>query len=131
MIISRNPENIHKPLAPYTHQIEVSGKVRWLTLSGQLGMDRSGYVPEDSLEQLKMAFQNIKINLQNANMEVKDLTKLVFYIVGDMNSEKRREIISDFLEGHLPCTTMVFVVALAAPQFKVEIDAWACIEEGY
>jgi len=29
----RNPENIHGPVAGYTHQIEVSGEKRWLVLS--------------------------------------------------------------------------------------------------
>ncbi|MBU5266409.1 RidA family protein [Virgibacillus proomii] len=129
MKVTRNPEGIHKPLAPYTHQIETSGNMKWLTLSGQLGMDVDGYVPEDSLEQLKLAFKNINNNLEEANMEVKDLTKLVFYIVGEMDANKRRDIISEFLGDHLPCTTMVFVVGLAAPQFKVEIDAWACKED--
>lgn len=124
----RNPEGVHKPLAPYTHQIEVSGDIRWLNLSGQLGMDVDGNVPEDSIEQLKLAFNNIQINLQEANMKVEHLTKLVFYIVGDMDPTRRREAIQAFLGDYLPCTTMVFVAGLAAPQFKVEIDAWACEE---
>lgn len=56
------------------------------------------------------------------------MTKLVFYLVGEFEAEKRRQVIKDFLGDHLPCTTMVYVVALAAPPFKVEIDAWACKE---
>jgi len=38
MKIARNPQNIHPPVAPYVHQIEVTGPQRWLTLSGQIGM---------------------------------------------------------------------------------------------
>ncbi|GAA0426473.1 hypothetical protein GCM10008934_15340 [Virgibacillus salarius] len=68
----------------------------------QLGMDVKGNVPEDSSEQLKLAFQNIKLNLQEANMDVKDLTKLVFYIVGEMDAGKRREMIGEFLGEYLP-----------------------------
>lgn len=128
VIESRNPKDVHKPLAPYSHQIEASGDIRWLTLSGQLGMDVEGNVSEDSVEQLKMAFENIRINLQEADMDVENLTKLVFYIVGEMDADRRREAIGEFLGDHLPCTTMVFVAGLAGPQFKVEIDAWACKE---
>lgn len=126
MKISRNPDTIHSPVAPYVHQIEVTGPNRWLTLSGQLGMEVDGTVPESPLEQLKLALENIKRNLEAANMEVKDLTKLVFYLVGDFEANERRKMIGDFLGGHLPCTTMLYVVALAAPAFKVEIDAFAC-----
>ncbi len=126
MKTSRNPKEIHPPVAPYVHQIEVTGPVRWLTLSGQLGMSVDGAVPEDSLEQMQVALDNIQKNLTSANMGIQDLTKLVFYFVGENDANRRRQIIKDFLGDHLPCTTMIYVVALAAPTFKVEIDAWAC-----
>lgn len=34
MKISRNPKEIHLPVAPYVHQIEVTGPNKWLILSG-------------------------------------------------------------------------------------------------
>lgn len=126
MKISRNPDTIHNPVAPYVHQIEVIGPNRWLNLSGQLGMRIDGAVPENPLEQLQLALENVNKNLDAAEMEIKDLTKMVYYLVGDFEVEQRRKIIGDFLGEHLPCTTMIYVVALAAPSFKVEIDAWAC-----
>lgn len=126
MKTSRNPDTIHNPVAPYVHQIEVTGPSRLLNLSGQLGMTLDGTVPEDPLEQLQLALENIKKNLDAAEMDIRDLTKMVFYLVGDYEAEPRRKIIGDFLGEHLPCTTMIYVVALAAPPFKVEIDAWAC-----
>lgn len=128
MKIARNPQNIHPPVAPYVHQIEVAGPQRWLTLSGQIGMITDGSIPEDAIAQLKIALENIKRNLDSADMEVQDITKLVFYLVGDMDAIQRKEIISDFLGEHLPCTTLMYVVALATPALKVEIDAWACKE---
>ncbi|PFX95476.1 hypothetical protein COL41_12495 [Bacillus mycoides] len=108
--------------------MEVTAPNKWLTLSGQLGMEIDGMVPEDPLEQLQLALDNIRRNLMAANMNVEDLPKMVFYLVDDFNADKRREIIGDFLGEHLPCTTMIYVVALAAPVFKVEIEAWACKE---
>ncbi|MGE8035982.1 enamine deaminase RidA [Lysinibacillus sp. KCTC 33748] len=126
MKISRNPETVHKPVAPYVHQIEVTGPQKWLNMSGQLGLEVDGTVPENPLEQLQLALENIKRNLESAEMDVSDLTKLVFYLVGDFEAEQRRKIIGDFLGEHLLCTTMIYVVALAAPVFKVEVDAWAC-----
>ncbi|MEX3747827.1 RidA family protein [Lysinibacillus xylanilyticus] len=128
MKVARNPKDIHLPVAPYVHQIEVTGPQRWLTLSGQIGMEKDGTVPEEPLAQMKLALENIRKNLESANMEIQDLTKLVFYCVGEMNADQRKQIISDFLGDHLPCTTLIYVVALAAPTLKVEIDAWACKE---
>lgn len=128
MKIARNPQNIHPPVAPYVHQIEVTDPQRWLTLSGQIGMMPDGTIPEDATAQLKVALENIKKNLDSADMEVQDITKLVFYLVGDMDANQRKEMISDFFGKHLPCTTLMYVVALATPALKVEIDAWACKE---
>ena len=93
MKISRNPETVHKPVAPYVHQIEVTGPTKWLTLSGQLGMEVDGTIPENPLEQLQLALDNIKRNLASAHMQVEDLTKMVFYLVGDFEAERRRAII--------------------------------------
>lgn len=123
---SRNPENVHQPLAPYVHQIEITGPHKWLNLSGQVGMEVDGNVPQNPLEQLKLALENIRRNLESADMEIENITKLVFYLVGDFDAEKRRKIMGEFLGEHLPCMTMIYVVALASPVLKVEIDAWAC-----
>ena len=102
MKIARNPQNIHPPVAPYVHQIEVTGPQRSLTLSGQIGMMTDGSIPEDAIGQLKIALENIKKNLASADMEIQDITKLVFYLVGDMDANRRKEIINDFLGEHLP-----------------------------
>ncbi len=58
-----------------------------------------------------------------ANITVSDLTKLVFYLVGDFDAEKRRNIIGDTVGENLPYTTMMYVLGLAAPALKVEVDA--------
>ncbi len=121
----RNPPNVHQPIAAYTHQIEVSGSERLLILSGQVGRKEDGAVPDDPIEQLDVALENLYRNLQVANMGVQDIVKLTFYLVGEMDATRRRELIASRLQGHKPCMTLLFVAALASPIYKVEIDAWA------
>lgn len=121
----RNPQNVHQPLGSYSHQIELTGNERLLILSGQVGMRQDGTVPEDPFEQLEIAFENIIRNLQAANMSVQDLVKLTYYVVGEMDTVKRREVIASKLQGHKPCSTFLYVAGLASPIYKVEIDAWA------
>lgn len=125
----RNPENVHSPVAAYTHQIEISGQPRWLVLSGQLGKDENGIIPEDPINQIEIAMENLVRNLHAANMEVKDLVKIVFYLVGNIDNSRRREVVSKVLNDHKPCMTILYVASLADPTFKVEIDAWACSED--
>lgn len=128
MKFSRNPKEIHPPVAPYVHQIEITGPNRWLTFSGQIGMELDGTVPEDPIIQLQLALDNIKKNLECAGMTVADLTKIVFYLVGEFDTAHRKQVMRDFFGDHCPCMTMLYVVALASPVLKVEIDAWACQE---
>ncbi len=121
----RNPQDIHEPVGSYVHQIEIKGNERMLVISGQVGMKKDGTVPEDPYEQLELAFDNIVRNLHDANMDVRDLIKVNWYLVGEFETARRREVILSKLQGHKPCSTLVYVAALAAPIYRVEIEAWA------
>lgn len=121
----RNPSTIHEPVGSYVHQIEIKGSERLLVISGQVGMNQDGTVPDDPYEQLGLALDNIVRNLRAANMDVRDIIKINWYLVGEFDAARRREIILSKLQGHKPCSTLVHVAALAAPIYRVEIEAWA------
>jgi len=121
----RNPQDVHEPVGSYSHQIEIRGNERLLVISGQVGMRQDGTIPEDPFEQIDLAFENVLRNLRAANMEIKDIIKLTYYLVGEIDTAKRREVVLSKLQGHQPCSTLLYVAALASPAFRVEIDAWA------
>ncbi|MCC6297816.1 MAG: RidA family protein [Anaerolineales bacterium] len=121
----RNPQNVHQPVGFYTHQVELDRKERILILSGQVGMGEDGTVPDDALKQMELAFENIIRNLQAAGMDVKDILKLTYFVVGEIDAAKRREIVASKLQGHKPCSTFLYVAGLASPLYKVEIEAIA------
>ena len=121
----RNPQDVHAPLGSYSHHIEVKGNARLLVISGQVGMRQDGTVPEDPLEQIDVAFENIFRNLRGAGMDVRDLIKITYYLVGEIDTAKRREVVLSKLQGNQPCSTLLYVAGLASPIYKVEIDAWA------
>jgi enamine deaminase RidA (YjgF/YER057c/UK114 family) len=126
MKIYRNPQGVHQPLASYTHHIEIKGPVRWLVLSGQVGQSVDGHIPDDPMQQLEMALENISENLRAANMQVSDIVKLTFYLAGEMDLVERRKLITTWLKGHQPCMTLLYITSLVNPAYKIEIDAWAC-----
>ena len=120
----RNPQDVHPPVGSYSHQIEIRDE-RLLVISGQVGMSLDGTIPDDPFEQMDLAFENIFRNLRAANMDVKDIIKLTYYLVGAIDTAKRREVVLSKLQGHQPCSTLLYVAALASPAFRVEIEAWA------
>lgn len=122
----RDPETVHTPIAGYTHQIEVTGPTRWLVLSGQIGRTQSGEVPEDPIDQLRLALKNLRAQLDAAGMTLTDLTKVTLYLVGEMDPDQRRQVITQWAGGHRPCMAVMYVSALASAEYRVEVDAWAC-----
>lgn len=128
MIEKRNPQTVHPPLGAYVHQIELSGNIRWLTLSGQVGMNDLKELPTEPEMQFKEALENIRRNLVAGNMRVQDLTKLVIYLVEPIDVDRRTQLLNDFLQGTEVCMTLLYVKGLANPQIMVEIDAWAACE---
>ncbi|MGE5250215.1 MAG: RidA family protein [Bacteroidota bacterium] len=125
----RNPLDVHPPLAGYTHQVEITGPERLLIISGQVGRTVEGQVPADPVQQLEIACANLIRNLRAAQMDAPDIVKINLYLVGRMDAEKRRQVLVSWLGGHKPCMTLVYVAGLAAPQYKVELEAWAAKPE--
>lgn len=121
----RNPETIHPPVGRYVHQIEISGESRMLFMAGQVGKELDGSVPADPVDQLDVALQNVLRNMAAADFEVTDLVKLTTYVVGEMDPARRRGVLERLLGDHVSTSTLVFVPKLAAPEYLVEIDAWA------
>ncbi|HKN55615.1 MAG TPA: RidA family protein [Amycolatopsis sp.] len=124
-MIPRNPASVHAPVAKYSHQIEVPDQGRWLVLSGQIGQRLDGTIPESAVEQVEVALANVLGNLEAAGMGVHDVVKLTLYLVGDLAPAECQAVIDAWQDGHEPCITLLYVAGLAAPAFRVEIDAWA------
>jgi 2-iminobutanoate/2-iminopropanoate deaminase len=125
MSTARNPETIHAPAGRYVHQIELVNPTRLLFISGQIGRALDGTIPADPVEQLAVAMENVISNLEAAGLGVEALTKVTTYVVGELDPVGRREVLDRLLGPHVSCSTLVFVTALAAPELKVEVDAWA------
>lgn len=122
---ARNPEGIHPPIGLYSHQVEITGTARWLVIAGQVGRTPAGEVPADPIEQVSLALDNVRLNLAAAGMAVTDIVKWNWYLVGDIDPAARREVTEAWLGAHRPASTLVYVARLAAPEYRVEVEAWA------
>jgi 2-iminobutanoate/2-iminopropanoate deaminase len=125
MKTQRNPDSVHAPLAAYSHQIEITGPQRQLVIAGQIGMRADGEVPVEAIDQLAAALDNVERNLEAAGMEISDIVRLTVYLVGEWDANARRQMMASRLGAHHPCTTLLYVAGLAAPNLRVELDAWA------
>ena len=127
MKTSRNPETIAAPVGRYVHQIEIQDPQKLVFIAGQLGMRPDGSVPEDAVEQLAVALENVLGNVEAAGLETSDLVKITTYVVAgtELDHARRRAEMERLLGEVVPTSTLVFISALAGPQYKIEIDGWA------
>ena len=124
-----HPPNVPKPSSNYSQGVIVSAGARRLILSGQVGVGADGVLREGIEAQAEQVFDNIFALLKAADMELKDLVKIVTYCVRPEEIPIIREVRARRLGGHAPASTFLIVPALANPGFLIEIEGEA-VREG-
>jgi enamine deaminase RidA (YjgF/YER057c/UK114 family) len=125
MIRVHNPDTVHAPVGSYSHAVEIPADAPVVFVSGQVALGREGEIPPAFAAQCTLAWSNLQRVLEAVGMGIADLVKLTVYMVRDEDLPTFREIRDTFLAGHHPATTLVFVRALARPEWLIEIEAVA------
>ena len=119
-----NAPDAYAPVAAYTQAIEVSGAVRTLYISGQIGQRMDGALPEDVAEQSRLAWQNLEAQLKAAGMTFDNLVKVTTILPDQGDVAAAREARSKALGNRKPASTLI-VAGLANPAWKIEIEGVA------
>ncbi len=119
------PADIAPPFARYSHAVEVTAGTRLVFVSGQLGIDASGHVPESAGAQAELCFGAIKAILAGAGMTLEDIVRINAFVTD-------RAFLPDYMavrDAHVaavpPASTLMIVAGFARPEFKVEIEVVA------
>ena len=124
-IIKANPDHAAPPIAQYHHVTIVPRDAELVVLSGQIGMDKEGMLPADIESQFANALENIKSILLSIGIDVHHVFKINLWFTETINREFYLEKWSEFHQESPPATTLAYVQALARPEIKVEVEAWA------
>jgi enamine deaminase RidA (YjgF/YER057c/UK114 family) len=124
------PEGL--PRTAYSQVVVGSGS-RLVFVSGQVSVDGDGQVvaPGDLAGQARQAHANLQLALEGAGASLADVTKLTTYVVGfrpEMLPVIREARAAVFQSGESPASTLVGVQALAAPEFLIEVEAYAVLD---
>lgn len=125
-----NPEGISTP-ETFTHVITAKGS-RMVFIAGQVAEDNGKLVGAGNMvEQSRQVFANIGRCLKAAGARPDEVTKLTIFV-----ANYKREYLPQIEEGrillfgeHRPTDTLVGVAALSHPDFMLEVDAVAVVEE--
>lgn len=120
-----NPSVIAPPIGPYTHVTKVARGAELLVLSGQVGTDREGSLPDDMREQVENTLANIQRVMAAEAMSADHIVKINIWAVQEVDWDHFHRVWEKFHGGKAPSMTMAYVPALAMPSLQVEIEVWA------
>jgi 2-iminobutanoate/2-iminopropanoate deaminase len=120
-----NAPDAAPPAGAYTQAVEITGAARTLYLSGQIGADAKGNVPDDVAAQARLVWANLQAQLRAAGMTLDNVVKITTILTDLANRAETGRIRSEVLGDRRPASTLI-VGGLANPAYKIEIEAIAC-----
>jgi enamine deaminase RidA (YjgF/YER057c/UK114 family) len=120
-----NPKATAAPAAQYSHVCEIPAGARTLVLSGQIGVKPDGTVPPDITAQAEVAWDNVAACLAEGGMGMTDIVMTRTYVTKPENYAKVSAVRNARLGSHKPTSTGLVILALARPEFLVEVEVVA------
>jgi len=130
LFVSHNPASVWQVpdtfRSIYSHAAEVGGPVKYLFISGQFGIAPDGQLAKGFAAQCERAMDNVESLLATAKMSAANLVKLAYYVTQAVDFpalaqiRQRRSALDP-----APSATAIAVVALARPEYLIEIEAVA------
>jgi enamine deaminase RidA (YjgF/YER057c/UK114 family) len=110
----------------YSHAAEMATPGRVLFISGQFGVATDGTLPTDFALQCEQAMDNVEALLATASMTAANMVKLTYYATRAQDFPALVQIRQRrWAFDPAPSVTAVAVLALARPEYLIEIEAIA------
>src|SRR6267154_559659 len=119
-----NPSGLSRPQA-YTHVVK-AGKM--VFIAGQVGAGADGKIAGPGMkEQTEQALKNLQTALVSQGLDFSHVAKTTIYTtnVTELRSPEVTEVRSRYFGQNRPASTLVQIVQLASPEYKIEIEAIA------
>jgi enamine deaminase RidA (YjgF/YER057c/UK114 family) len=112
----------------YSRAVRVGNVVE---VTGTVAVDNNGEAvgKDDAYAQTKFALEKIEIVLKQAGASLKDVVRTRMFVTDISRWEEYGKAHGEFFSIIRPCTSMVEVKGLIAPEYLIEIEATAIISE--
>ena len=121
-----NPPGLSTPQT-YTHVVK-AGKL--LFIAGQVGSGPDGKVVGPGMaEQLDQVLKNLAIALKSQGADFSHVAKITIFVtsIDEFRAPEARAVRERHFGDAKPASTLVQIARLAAPEYKVEIEATAVL----
>jgi enamine deaminase RidA (YjgF/YER057c/UK114 family) len=115
-------------MAHYSHGVEIGANERLVICSGQLGISRTGDIPDSVREQTLLCFENAEAILAKAGLDRRHVAKLTAYVTDRAHLTDYMTVRDAFFKDQLkpPASTLLIVSGFSRQEFKVEVEVVAC-----
>ena len=113
-----------EPVSHYCHATRAGDRI-WV--SGTVGIAADGSIPEDAVDQFRLALANLDAVLRSAGGAPEDVTKVTVFLTDIADRARINPLRQTYFGEHRPASTLVEVSALVLPALKVEIEAEAAV----
>ncbi len=115
------PPSIAPPAAAYAHAVVSEGPTTMLHTAGVVPIAPDGKVPEGLADQAQVVWSNIAAILTEAGFGITDIVSITTYVVAGANLQMVMAARDEVMKGHRAASTLVYVPALARPQWLMEV----------
>jgi len=117
------------PVRGYSHAVAVGGPL--IVVSGQVPVDANGRLvgKDDPAAQTRQVFENLSAALAAAGATMDHVVKLTVFLTDLADLAEFRRIRDEYISAETPpASSLVQVGGLLNPDFRVEVEALAAVE---
>ena len=127
-----NPDVVYEPPWKFTQAVKVRNAGTLLFLSGIVAFDQDGNIARgDIVKQAEVVYDNIRKIVESAGGTVDSIVKMNTYIGEDwrVHKDEIREARLSVFPDDPPASTLLQVAGFADPDYMIEIEAIAALDE--
>jgi enamine deaminase RidA (YjgF/YER057c/UK114 family) len=113
---------------PYSHYCHVVRADRHVWVSGCVGVKEDGSIPENTVDQFRIALASIDACLRHAGAQPKHVVKLTIFMTDISERPLINPLRIEYFGENRPASTLVEVSQLVDPRLRVEIEAVAYVD---
>ncbi len=112
---------------PYSHYCHVVRAGDHVWVSGAVGIDGSGKIPDGTAEQFRIALASVDACLRYAGAGAEHVVKVTIFMTDISERAAINPMRIEYFGENRPASTLVEVSQLVDPAFRVEIEAVAYV----
>ena len=112
----------------YSRAVKIGNTIE---VTGTVAVDENNNVvgKDDAYQQTKFIIQKIEKVLQQAGATLKDVVRTRMFVIDISCWEEYGKAHGEFFANIKPCTTIIEISKLIAPEYLIEIEATAIINQ--